>query len=133
VNITGGRTTAADDPREVREFLASLGLAFSLTSTDGNALDAVVSLRAELVNNMVKARDVATVGRLFGYPETAVRALEQGEEALLPLAEQHRVEATAGLPTSGAGFSYSRDHWREELAVAQRWYAVLHAYGLSGR
>lgn len=108
VDLAGGRTTVADDPDEVGALLTSLGLKFSLTNTDGNALDAIVSLRAEQVDEMVNARDVATAGRLFGYPKTAVLALEQGEDALIPLAEQHRIEAAAGLPPAGAGFSYSR-------------------------
>lgn len=121
--------SSAADPHKVGEFLASLRLKFYLTNTDSSALEATVSLRAELVDEMVNASDLAVVGRLFGYPETAARAFEQGEEALLPLADQHRIEATAGLPPPGAGFSFSREHWRDELAVVERWYAILHAYG----
>ena len=91
----------------------------------------VASLRSELVKEMVDTHDTETVGRLFGFPETAVRAYTVGSQALLPLDEQDHVEQGANIPEAGAGFRLSRDHWQAELAVVKQWYAILNAYGLS--
>ncbi|SRR6266496_1519111 len=85
----GGQRTVADDPKEVGRFLESLGLAYHLAG-DERGTDAVVALRPELVEEYVRADDSSSVGRLFGYPESAVAAFVKGE--CMPVDEQERIE-----------------------------------------
>jgi hypothetical protein len=131
----GGRRTAYDDPAAVGAFLDSLGLAYRLRH-DEYATDALVSLQPELLDAQQAAsaaNDQVKIGELFGYPSTAVVAFAAGEQdadgsyPLLPLAEQERLERVVGLlPT----FRFSRDHWRQEIVVVQRWLSALRLYEL---
>ncbi len=124
-----GRHTEPDDPAAVAMFLDSLGLAYRL-SQDEHATDAMVSLQPSLIEqSAAAANDLVSMGRLFGYPATAVEAF--GRDHCLPADEQERVEQDAGLDAGFfVGFRFSTQHWQEELAVLQQWNAVLRAYGL---
>ena len=91
-------------------------------------MEAILSLRAEVVEEMTNTHDVAMAGRLFDYRETAIRALEEGGLAQLPISAQQRAEMAVDLARFGTGFLFSPDHLREDLKVARWWYAVLRAY-----
>lgn len=130
--VKGGRKTVADDPLEVGTFFKQLGLSYSLSSFDGHATDAVVALHQHLIKEYRQARGATAVGRLFGYPETAVRAFEAGGDALLSLPEQEQLEHDAGLPDGLTHFCLSRQHAGEELAVVKNWHTALQAVGLVG-
>lgn len=130
VEVERGRKTVADDASEVSTFLKLLGLSHSLSSFDGHATDAIVALRPHLIEEYRQAKGAMAVGRLFGYPETAVQAFEAGGEALLSLAEQEQLEREAGLPDGFTHFCLSREHAVEELAVVKGWYTVLQAVEL---
>jgi hypothetical protein len=132
MEVEGGRKTVADDPREVGSFLKSLGLCYSLSSFDAHATDAIVALQPQLIDEYRHAQDATAVGRLFGYPETAVRAFESGGDALLSSTEQEQLERDAGLPDGLTIFCLSRDHAAEELAVVTSWQEALRAVGLAG-
>ncbi|HEV2403006.1 MAG TPA: hypothetical protein VGS08_02285 [Candidatus Saccharimonadales bacterium] len=133
-----GRHTAFDDPAAVGSFLRSLGLHYRLRH-DEHATDALVALQPGLLDKYEQAAadDVTTTGELFGYPKTAVTAMgtyvQTGNETvLLPVQEQDDIERKAGLrDTYFVNFRFSRDHWKDELAICQHWYEVLRTYGLA--
>lgn len=128
VDDAHGRHTEPDDPAAVVALLDSLGLAHSV-SQDEYATDAIVSLQRDLVAQYSAAADGSALGRLFGYPATAVEAFERNQS--MPSDEQSERQHNAGLDeTFFVGFRFSTQHWREELAVLQNWNAVLRAYGL---
>jgi len=126
VDTAEGRESIADDPREIAGFLESLGLAYSLKSDDFGT-DAAVARTAETLQEFVAAQDAATVGRLFGYPETAVAAYQRND--LLSEEEQAPVERQAGLPDISF-FRLSRHNWEAELRTVQAWCHVLGEYDL---
>jgi hypothetical protein len=127
--------SVADNPKLVEKFLSSLGLTCEVTkSVIAGATDAVVSLDPNLVAQYRQAAngDFATVGRLFGYPETAVTAFAAGPDRLLTAGEQDRYVAEAGINPDVVMFRLSREHWADELIVAARWQQLLEAAGLIG-
>jgi hypothetical protein len=131
---TVGRHTIADDPVMVGEFLSSTGLKFELSSFDGHATDAVVTLDETLRREYREAEargDVSAVGRLFGYPGSAVAAFSIGPSALLSPSEQDERAAEAGISPDIVGFCLSRANWAEELATARRWQELAIAAGLA--
>ena len=125
----GGRRSVYDDPAAVGALLDSLGLVCRLRH-DEYATDALVALwpgSLETYTTAATEGDQQKLGELFGYPATAATAFADGDDHLLPLAEQKRLErAVGGLPM----LRFSRTHWREELQVVQRWQAVLGLYEL---
>lgn len=126
VETAEGRKSVADDPREIAGFLESLGLSYSLKSDDFG-IDAAVARTAETLQEFVAAQDAATVGRLFGYPETAVAAYQRND--LLSEDEQATVERKAGL-LDISFFRLFGQNWETELRTVQAWYQVLGKYGL---
>lgn len=130
-----GRTTVADDPHAVGDFLASLGLAYHLSSFDGHATDALVAADERLLAQYHQADvayDIAEVGRLFGYPETAVAAFAaDSEDLLLDYEEIDRQAAAGGIDPLQVSFRLSKAHWADELAVVHRWQTLLIAAGLA--
>lgn len=126
-----GRRTVADDPNQVGAFLTSLGLAYHLWRFDDHATNAVVALKPELVAHYLDSSDTSTSGRLFGYPDSAVKAFTLGEEALLAPSEQEQCERERDLPDGLACFRLSRAHWADELAVVQQWHTTLRAASLA--
>lgn len=125
-----GRRTVPDDPTEVAEFLDSLGLKYEL-STDEYGLTAVVSKRAELIAQYISAdNDMAAIGRLFGYPDSAVEAYVRGDT--LDSAQQEAIEHRAGVDDASC-FMFSRANWQAELDQAIAWHRVLERYGFLSR
>jgi hypothetical protein len=122
-----GRHTVGDDPKEVKAFLDSLGLA-SKVAFEGYATTAVVTNRPGLLSEYQHATDSVAVGRLFGFPETAIAAFAGA--TCMDTEEQHRIEKEAGIPDFVPTFRFSRDHWCEELSTVKEWSELLHAYGL---
>ena len=121
----------ADDSLQVAEFLTTLGLYFDLSDSDKSVTQALVSLDPLLLVRYREAEDdQATIGRLFGYPETAIKAFAEGEDKLLPVEEADIHISEAGLSHSFVGFRLSKAYWREELAVVRQWQEILLAYGL---
>lgn len=76
-----------------------------------------------------QARDNYSIGRLFGYPETAVRAYV--DRTILSWDEQNRYQAIFGLgyPEFCIGFRLSREHYRDEIFEVNRWYQLLAQHG----
>jgi hypothetical protein len=124
--------SVADDPKLVGEFLTSLGLEYDLSSFDGRATDALVSLDRRLLRQYQEADagDFATAGRLFGYPESAVTAFAAGLDHLLSLEVKNRHAAEAGIDPDLVMFRLSQEHWVEELKVAARWQQLVQSAGL---
>ena len=138
VPTRGGRRSVYDAPAAVAAFLESLGLAYHMRQ-DEYATDALVSLQPELLDAYEAAAadgDQVKIGELLGYPETAVAAFAardqdaDGQDLLLPPAEQERIEREVQLPAYMPTFRFSREHWRQEMAVEQRWLSVLRLYDL---
>lgn len=130
IDVPGGRRTVADDPGLVGEFLHSLGLFYHLSDFGGRATGATVAVTSETLEQYTRAMGSSNVGKLFGYPDTAVRAFQTGESALLPTGQQELREQEAGLPDTLTMFRLSLDHWAEELEVIEEWYSVLQTAGL---
>jgi hypothetical protein len=126
-NTAVERWSVPDAPEEVAALLTSLGLAYEL-SVQGHVAVAAVSLQAELIAEYHRTSSEAAIGRLFGYPETAVKAFEAGES--LPLGEQRSRMRGAGLPDYFTPFRFSRGFWQDELAVVREWLGVLSAHRL---
>ena len=120
-----GRQTVPDDSTKVSELLESLGLAYHLRPSE-HALDVTVSLDPALVTEYEQADEATNVGRLFGYPETAIAAY--GTDDIMPIDEQDKITEEAGLG-DWSPFRFSRDHWQDELALTQEWYGVIQQYG----
>lgn len=129
VSTAEGRRTVADDPQAVGEFLASLGLAYHLSSFDGHATDALVAIDQGMLAEYLRAdaaHDVAAVGRLFGYPQTAATAFAaDSEDQLLNPEEADRRTVESGLDPMQVGFRLSKAHWADELKTAMHWQALL--------
>ena len=127
VRTSTGRTTMADDPQEVGVFLKSLGLTYHL-SVDEHVTKALVALRPELVDEYLRSSGSAAVGKLFGYPESAVTAYAAG--TCMPGDQQEKIEQNEGLDEFIVQFRFSQDNWHDELKVARHWQNVLDTYGL---
>lgn len=133
VQTAGGAHSEPDNHQELGELLKQLGLAYQLRS-DGHATDAFVSLNSEGIDAYLAAErtgDMATIGRLFGYPETAVEAFVKDEN--MDSDEQDRFMEAAGIPVTTVAlplFRFSKTHAAEELVVVKDWYEILKAYGL---
>ncbi len=136
VDVPGGREVQADDRREVESFLRSLGVYFRL-SQDHYYTTALVSLDPQLLDEFARAETYPepyiyeAVGRLFGYPETAVKAFAADLSLCMPSQEQDRIESKSKMLSSLLHFRLSRAHWRDELAVVKQWHKVLQNYGLA--
>lgn len=126
----GAGYTKADDELSIRELLTNLGLAFNLRSESFGTW-AVVSLEKPLINQFLVATDNHTLGKLLGYPDSAVKAYDTDD--MLPMAEQDTLMKAAGLPLGMPQFCMSRSHATEELATLQRWYEILQKYGLGDK
>lgn len=129
--MPGGWHTVYDDPAAVGAFLDSLGLQHRIRH-DEVGTDALVSLDAVLLEKYQQASqrdDAATIGELFGYPATATAAFIANQ--CMSIEEQERIEQKA-WPADDfyPNFGFSQDHWQDELAVCQRWYAALRLYGM---
>jgi hypothetical protein len=134
-NNVGGRSTVADDPHAVGNFLVSLGLAYELRPIDGHATDVLISRDPDLLLQYRQAEatnDDATIGRLYGYPASAVDAFSiDPDNLLLDLDSQAMQVANLGLDPNLATFRLSRAHWAEELGTIRRWQTILSNAGLS--
>ena len=127
VPTSTGRQTLPDDPAKVGHFLASLGLAHRI-STDQHATRAVVSLSPDLIQQYGQARDPVTLGRLYGFPETAIAANASG--SCMELEEQRALLERAGVPEEFSPFCFSHPHWRDEMTVVEQWVDLLASCGL---
>jgi hypothetical protein len=136
-----GSRSVFDDPEQVGAFLGSLELHYRLRH-DEYTTDALVSLDPNLLNeyehtdtySYTDVRLYTTVGKLFGYPETAVEAFAHyadDDRYLLSNDDQDRVEQEGGLSERYfVNFRFSKVHWKEELAACLHWQKVLQAYHL---
>jgi len=126
--IEGTTATATpDDHAAVGELLSRLGLAYALTDRFGFTI-ATVSLDQPLVDQYVATHDMRIIGKLFGFPATAVAAFDTNKA--MDGDEQDRLLAEAGLANAPGFFRFSKDHAQEELAVVRDWYQTLLAYRL---
>jgi hypothetical protein len=119
-----GRISVADSMEEVSDFLTSLGLFFKLTLYKGYVL-ADIARSDELLEEYMAAsetNDTVTIGRLHGFPLTAVNAFVNGTS--LDIRKQDE------LKPKHMGFRLSPDHYEEEAAVAEEWQKILKEYGL---
>lgn len=129
-DIENGRRRVADKVEDVEALLSSLGLVYSLSETP-EGIDAVVSLDQALIDEYLVAvvrEDLETIGRLFGYPETAYTAYAQGD--YLDSTKDEELRAQPGM--YDGGFSFSPGHYQEEVEVLKQWYKVLADYDLVG-
>lgn len=124
-----GRSSTPDDEKQVCKLLDSLGLAYRVWAGDYVTM-AVVSLDPKLVSEYMDSlgRGYRNIGRLLGYPETAVEAYTTGRE--LAFEEQDRLMGDAGLPDLMPQFRLSRNHAHDELEVLKGWQQAIVAYGL---
>lgn len=81
------------------------------------------------LRNARQAKDDYSIGRLYGYPETAVRAYV--DQTMLSWDEQVRYCDIfySGIPEFYVGFRLSREHYRDEIFEVNRWYQLLAQYG----
>ena len=124
----GSMYSRPDDEQGVGELLKQLGLVFTLAS-DENGTWVTVSLDQSLLKKMSSSDDRA-LGRLLGYPESAV--LAYGIDDMLEIEEQDKLMEAAGLPITMPQFCMSKSHADEELELLKDWYETLRHYGLGG-
>jgi len=120
-----------DDPRQLRELLDSLDLAYRL-SADDYATNVLVSLESGKIDDYIaagEADDMAAIGRLFGYPQTAIEAFVR-DDCMEPNVQDELMEA-AGISAVIPSFRFSKTHAQQELAVLKDWYQTLRQHGLS--
>lgn len=84
----------------------------------------------DTLRNARKTRDDYSIGRLYGYPETAVRAY--ADRIMLSWDEQDRYWDIfgSGDPEFCIGFRLSREHYVNEIFEVNRWYLLLAQHGL---
>ncbi len=78
--------------------------------------------RLEQLSRSVHDMDHATLGYLYGFPDTAVEAFVNnrvGDDEQLP------EETRKSVAYEFAQFRFSRNNWRQELATGQRWADLL--------
>lgn len=120
-----GRTSVADSMEEVSDFLTSLGLFFKPTLYKSYVL-ADIARSDELLEEYRVASetgDTATVGRLHGFPLTAVDAYAAGTSMDIRKQDELKVDHV--------GFRLSPDHYEEEIAAVAPWQELLKEYGLA--
>lgn len=126
-----GAHAEPDDTRELQEFLGSLGLAYRLSSDDYTT-NALVSLEPGKLDDYIAAEeadDMAAVGRLFGYPQTAIEAFAR-DDCMEPDEQDKLIEA-AGISVVIPSFRFSKTHAQQELAILKDWYQTLKQYDLA--
>jgi hypothetical protein len=72
-----------------------------------------------------KRNNEATLGQLYGFPETAITAYINGDvidEDELPN------DVIASPAYAFTSFRLSRDHWQQELATGERWAKLIQQY-----
>ena len=128
VEKSDGMYTEPDDEASVGQLLAGLGLAFKLES-DENSTHVYVSRDKALIDQ-ISSKDIELKDalRLYGYPESAVRAFDTDD--MPRQEEQDKLMEAAGLPISMPQFNMSKSHASEELEVLKDWYRSLQKYGL---
>lgn len=123
-----GGHTEPESEAELSTFLSSLGLAYSLRS-DEYATNALVSFDQNKIAEYEQAGDDwVKVGKLFGYPMTAVNAF--GKDTILENDKQDALMKKAGLPLYMPQFRFSQAHASEEIEVLKDWYTILKKYNL---
>jgi hypothetical protein len=126
VEVEQGSHSMPEDHAELGSFLTDLGLVFSLRS-DEFATDAIVALDQSLVDEFLQAADNAVaVGRLFGYPQTAIDAFASG--TLMSFEDQDALMESHSLPFFMPQFRLSQDYAQDEIKVLQDWHHTLQAY-----
>lgn len=83
----------------------------------------------DVLGRATKTRDNYLIGRLYGYPETAVRAYV--DQTMLSWDEQERYWDIFGVGDSEfcIGFRLSREHYMDEIFEVNRWCQLLAQYG----
>lgn len=113
-----------DPPRKFAEVIKEIGLNFEEVEFEDRALtpsklvtrfaiakDKETALK---LKSLDPARDHREYGHLMGYPESAVEAfVNDGEKTTLTW------DMTKEVPV--VDFRLSKDNWREELKISQRW------------
>lgn len=120
-----GRKSVGDDPMTVEQFLISLELSYDIEPNPYVTI-ATVAKTPDLIQQFKSSRAAASVGQLFGYPETAVKAFET--KKLLSTEEQEGVEKDAGITIDC--FRFSQKFWCDEIKIVLKWQAVLAKYGM---
>jgi hypothetical protein len=130
--------------RRLRGILGELNLTLQKIERPGMekgeiAVTIFVARSNEIISEAIQAwkkEDEETMGKLYGYPETAVKAFVEAmedfktkeKELLLPaenwveyVDEETRKEIAQKRLLEFVGFRLSRKHYKEELKVAERW------------
>ncbi len=131
---------------QIEQCLKKTGLYFEIeerreveaTGVERLKLDFLVAREKKAIDELKEAQekqDYVTMGRLFGYPETAVQAFKKGMETermedFVIVNEKEWFETLPEeekKPLSQEGvldfliFRLSKEHWREELEVLRKW------------
>jgi hypothetical protein len=132
----------------LKTILGELNLTFQMIERPGIekneiAITILVAKSNEIISKAIEAwkkGDEETIGKLYGYPETAVKAFVEAmedfktkeKELLLPgenwveyVDEETRKEIAQKRLLEFVGFRLSRKHYKEELKVAERWRKVV--------
>jgi hypothetical protein len=78
------------------------------------------------------AKDDKKIGKLFGYPETAVEAFSKGWDKILDekewwqeLSEKERNDLLQEGVLNFRNFALSKEYWREELETVRKWQSII--------
>jgi len=125
-----GRHRVADDLGQVEDVLRRFGLHSMVMGKDEFAITVAVSLDRSLLEQLAASFDShKEIGRLFGYPPSAVEAFDRGQTELMSMDDQEAIERELGLWDGLANFRCSRLNAHEELQTAVRWQEALIRYG----
>lgn len=127
------------DVDSLRETLGGLGLHSELVkeargyrlivSKDPKVLRQVLDDEVHPTQRNPKTVGDFSVGKLLGYPETAIRALQ--EWRVLEPEEQERFLKESGIYGKVHAFRMSKDNWQQELEILKKWAKLTEEYGLS--
>lgn len=127
---------------KIQKVLEQAGMKFEIVEKSEKTEEGVelkrytflIAKKEEVLEALKKAfelKDHETMGRLFGYPETAVEAFVKGEiisdysKWWWSLPEEKRKDLEKEGIMNLLNFSLSKEHWEEELETLRRWQKVI--------
>jgi hypothetical protein len=72
-----------------------------------------------------------TIGRMYGFPDTAARAFQKGQKHLVPVSHGIHVLPDSVIRESYMAYAqlrFSKKHWRAELRTVRAWADAIKAF-----
>lgn len=117
------------DEDEVSDLFVSLGLFFYVYDNQCATSVAISTDKTLLDEHANNISSNSTLGKLFGYPETAVKAYGDNE-LMMGIEEQDELLESEGIPLFTPMFRFSKANFRQELETLKDWHMTLKEYNL---